>query len=66
MDRDGVSARLAGRLGGSTAGDEAQLCLDPVWRNERWRLLFTHTPNLSRIASLHTIVLTRKRGWPAL
>jgi len=30
-------------LGESPAGDEALLCLDPFWRNERWRLLFLNT-----------------------
>jgi hypothetical protein len=30
----------------SPAGDEALLCLDTFWRNERWHLLFPHTrPN---------------------
>jgi hypothetical protein len=34
----------------SPAGDEALLCLDTFWRNERWHLLFPHTrpPNLSK------------------
>lgn len=27
----------------SPAGDEALLCLDTFWRNERWHLLFPHT-----------------------
>ena len=27
----------------STAGDEALLCLETFWRNERWNLLFPHT-----------------------
>jgi hypothetical protein len=27
----------------STAGDEALLCLETFWRNERWALLFPHT-----------------------
>ena len=27
----------------STAGDEALLCLETFWRNERWSLLFPHT-----------------------
>ncbi|HEY9176009.1 MAG TPA: hypothetical protein VI136_27330, partial [Verrucomicrobiae bacterium] len=27
----------------STAGDEALLCLETFWRNERWDLLFPHT-----------------------
>ncbi|MFP5248210.1 MAG: hypothetical protein ACLGP3_00105 [Acidobacteriota bacterium] len=27
----------------STAGDEALLCLDTFWRNDRWHLLFPHT-----------------------
>ena len=27
----------------STAGDEALLCLETFWRNERWHLLFPHT-----------------------
>ena len=26
----------------STAGDEALLCLEMFWRNERWELLFPH------------------------
>ena len=32
------------------AGDEALLCLDTFWRNERWHLLFpnTHPANLSK------------------
>jgi len=34
----------------SPAGDEAQLCLDAFWRNERWHLVFPHTrpANLSK------------------
>jgi hypothetical protein len=34
----------------SPAGDEALLCLDTFWRNERWHLLFPHTRtnNLSK------------------
>ena len=34
----------------SPAGDEALLCLDTFWRNERWPLLFPHTrpANLSK------------------
>jgi hypothetical protein len=34
----------------SPAGDEALLCLDTFWRNERWHLLFPHTrpANLSK------------------
>jgi hypothetical protein len=27
----------------STAGDEALLCLETFWRNDRWDLLFPHT-----------------------
>jgi len=27
----------------STAGDEALLCLETFWRNDRWHLLFPHT-----------------------
>jgi hypothetical protein len=27
----------------STVGDEALLCLETFWRNERWDLLFPHT-----------------------
>ena len=27
----------------STVGDEALLCLETFWRNERWHLLFPHT-----------------------
>ena len=26
----------------STAGDEALLCLETFWRNDRWELLFPH------------------------
>ena len=26
----------------STAGDEALLCLEMFWRNDRWHLLFPH------------------------
>jgi hypothetical protein len=26
----------------STSGDEALLCLEMFWRNERWELLFPH------------------------
>gem|GEM_PF-1129316 len=32
----------------SPAGDEALLCLDTFWRNERWHLLFPRPPNLSK------------------
>ena len=34
----------------SPAGDEALLCLDTFWRNERWPLLLAHTrpANLSK------------------
>ena len=27
----------------SRAGDEALLCLDTLWRNDRWHLLFSYT-----------------------
>jgi len=27
----------------SPAGDEALLCLNTFWRNERWHVLFPHT-----------------------
>jgi hypothetical protein len=35
---------------GSPAEDEALLCLDTFWRNERWHLVFPHTrpANLSK------------------
>jgi hypothetical protein len=32
----------------SPAGDEALLCLDTFWRNDRWSLLFPHTNTLSK------------------
>jgi hypothetical protein len=33
----------------SQAGDEALLCLETFWRNDRWHLLFPHcSPNLAR------------------